>query len=123
MMIARPFGAGLGLIPDWQFSSDPNINISINPHVKIPADWPMGQRTVQPIGVMSQRTYDDPIAATDGLTQMNGLGITMARWAAPPSGLGAVFESWAWQNRKWIVLGGIGLIGVGLLSGLGAILR
>lgn len=125
MMIARPFGAGLGLIPDWQFSSDPNINILINPHVKVPSDWPMGQRTVQPIGVLSQRTYGDPLAATDGLTQMNGLGITMANWHTPRADLGALglFDSWAWTHRKWLVIGGLGLIGLGLLSSVGAILR
>jgi hypothetical protein len=106
MMFAMP--VGLGLIPDWQFSPDPAINIAINPHVKIPSDWPMGQRTVQPIG-------------------LQGLGITMASWQQPRADLGAVniglFDGWAWRNRKWLVLGGVGLLGLAALSGVGALLR
>jgi len=37
----------LGLIPDWQFSTDPAINPKINPHVQYPAG--MYQTTPQPV--------------------------------------------------------------------------
>ena len=123
MLFTRP--TGLGLVPAWQFSSDPKINILINPHVKIPPNWPMGQQTVQPVGYVSHLTHGDPLAVTDGLTQMNGLGITRASWQQPRADLGAldIFDSWAWRNRKWLVLGGLGLVGLGVLSGVGAILR
>ncbi len=117
MMFAMP--AGLGLIPDWQFSTDPRINISINPHVQIPTDWPMGQRTVQPIGYVSQRTHGDPLAAT------NGLGIPMAFWQQPRADLRGLelFDSWAWRNRKPLVIVGIGLLGLAAFAGVGALLR
>lgn len=37
--------------------------------------------------------------------------------------LAGVFDSWAWTNRKWLVIGGVGLIGAALLAGAGALLR
>lgn len=119
MMFAMP--AGLGFIPDWQFSSDPQVNIAINPHVQIPAEWSQGQRTIQPIGLVAANACGDPLAPTDGLTQMNGLGITMASWQQRRADLGAfdtgIFDSWAFRNRKWLVLGGLGLLGLAALSG------
>src|SRR4030095_14273669 len=46
MMLAR---SGFGLIPDYQYSSDPAVNFTkINPHVVFPEGW--DQRTVQPQG-------------------------------------------------------------------------
>lgn len=114
MMFAMP--AGLGMIPDWQFSSDPRINIKINPHLPIPAPWAAGQRTIQPVGYVSNRVQGDPLA---------GLGITQARWAEPRVGLGAleIFDSWAWKNRKPIAIAGVALLGLAALSGVGVLLR
>lgn len=97
MMITR----GLGLIPDWQFSSDPAVNPKINPHVVYPDG--VTQTTVQPIG---QFWNPAPVNLQPQL-----------------SGLGNVFDSWAWNNRKLLVLGGVGLLGVGLLTALGVILK
>ena len=76
---------------------------------------------------------------------LDGLGITRARWSAPPSGLGItraswlqpahfsqqtqlqgveeLFDSWWWRNRKWLVLGGAGLLGLGVLGLAGALLK
>lgn len=76
---------------------------------------------------------------------LDGLGITRARWAAPPSGLGLtrarwttgphlarneqlqgitdLFDSWWWRNRKWLVLGGVGLLGLGILGLAGTLLK
>lgn len=124
MMFTR--AQGLGFIPDWYFSGDPAINIAINPHVKIPSSWPMGQRTVQPIGYMTAGASGDPLAATDGLTPMNGLGITMASWQQRRADLGMptdVFDSWPWRHRKLLVLTGLGLLGLAALSTVGAVLR
>jgi len=93
MMLARQ---GLGMIPSFQFSTDPRVNPGINPFVKFPEGWT--QSTVQPVG----------------------------RAMAPPAsleGLASIFDSWAWQNRKWLVLGGAGLLGLALLAGAGAVLR
>jgi hypothetical protein len=132
MMFAMP--AGLGLIPDWQFSNDPRINININPHVKIPSEWPYGQRTVQPLNYFVQGASGDPLAVTNGLTvtpdaqpmvagaRITGLGITRARWMPAPHGLG-MFDSWAFRNRKWLVVGGIGLVGLAALAGASVLLR
>lgn len=91
MMLARQ---GLGLIPDWQFSSDPAINPKINPHVSFPAG--VTQTTVQPIGPF---------------------------WQPAPPQLGGLFDSWAWTNRKPIVIGGVGLLALGLLFGASALLK
>src|SRR5262245_35534180 len=124
MMFAMP--VGLGIVPDWQLSTDPAVNILINPHVKIPADWPAGQRTIQPIGAIGANACGDPLAATNGLTQVNGLGITMASWQQRRADLGApfdLFDSWAWRNRKPIVIVGLGLVGLAALSALGSLLR
>lgn len=142
MMFASP---ALGMIPDYQFSTDPAVNININPHVKIPVEWPNGQRTIQPVGDFSAKTCGDPLARTDGLTPMNGLGcpnptvagarvtglgnlglgITIAHWQKPRADLGAIeiFDSWAWRNRKPLVIVGVGLLGLAALAGVGAILR
>ncbi len=38
----------LGMIPSWQFSADPGVNIKLNPHVQFPPGWTQG--TVQPVG-------------------------------------------------------------------------
>lgn len=137
----------LGLIPDWQFSDNPAININLNPHVQIPDNFPHGQRTVQPIGWFAENASGDPLAPTGGLTvtpdaslglgcgfhrpsavagaRVAGLGITMAHWAEPRADLKGIeiFDSWAWKNRKWLVIGGVGLVGLAALAGLGAILR
>lgn len=138
----------LGVIPDWYFSGDPAINIAINPHYQIPPEWPNGQRTIQPIGVAPQRIQGDPLARSNGLTPwaippnqaisnaqqnvagarvtgVDGLGITMANWLPPRAGLRGVdvFDSWAFRNRKWLVIGGVGLVGLAVLGAAGAILR
>ncbi len=61
---------------------------------------------------------------------LDGLGFTRARWGEPPhlsthAQLGAMelFESPLWRNRKWLVLGGIGLLGLAGLAIAGAVLR
>lgn len=147
----------LGIIPDWQFSSDPNVNIAINPYCKIPPEWPNGQRTIQPIGIAPQRLQGDPLACSNGLTPwviqanpaippaqaiagaqrnvagarvavtggVEGLGITMANWMQPRADLRGIdmFDSWIWRNRKWLVLGGLGLLGLAALGTVGGILR
>lgn len=91
MMLARQ---GLGLIPSWQFSSDPAVNPKINPHVVYPAG--VTQTTVQPIG---------------------------AFWQPAGPNLGGMFDSWAWTHRKGLVLGGIGLLGLAALGLFGSVLR
>jgi hypothetical protein len=101
MILARG-GSNLGMIPSWQFSQDPAVNMHLNPHVKYPEGW--SQMTAQPVGPY----YAPPRIAQPTLT---GLGFTNP------------FDSWAWTNRKWIVLGGIGLVGAALLAGAGLILK
>ncbi len=36
------------MIPSWQFSTDPGVNIKLNPHVTYPTGWT--QQTIQPVG-------------------------------------------------------------------------
>lgn len=80
---------GFGLIPSWQYSADPGVNIKLNPNVKFPPGW--NQMTVQPAPM-----------------QLSGM---------------EVFDSWAWLNRKWLVLGGVGLLGAAGIVGAVALLR
>jgi hypothetical protein len=47
-MMLMKFNGGLGMIPSWQFSMDPNVNPKINPHVTYPDG--IYQTTPQPIG-------------------------------------------------------------------------
>ncbi len=91
MLLARE---GLGLIPAWQFSSDPAVNPKINPHVQFPEGWT--QTTVQPTG---------------------------AFWQPPTVNLGGVFDSWAFTHRKWLVIGGLLLALTGAAVGAGKILK
>jgi hypothetical protein len=86
----------LGLIPDWQFSMDPAINPKINPFVQYPPG--VYQSTIQPIGPYFQ-------------TQ------------PPASGMNGIFDSWAWTNRKWLALGTVALIGLGVATGLTSVLK
>ena len=85
------------MIPSWQFSADPGVNIKLNDHVQFPPGW--NQRTVQPVGP----------------------AYVSARVAKPQ--LAGVFDSWAFQNRKWIILGGIGLIAAAGLGLTAAVLK
>lgn len=85
---------GLGLIPDWQFSADPAINPKLNMHVVFPDG--VTQTTVQPIGPF---------------------------WQPAPAQLGGMFDSWAWTNRKPLVIGGVGLLGLALFFGASALLK
>ncbi len=57
-MFGRPSGLALGIIPDWQYATDPRVNININPHVTFPAGW--NQRTIQPPGLVSMRELQGP---------------------------------------------------------------
>jgi hypothetical protein len=96
-MSRQQFGmpSGLGIIPEWLYSDDPNVNIRINPHVKMPAAWTHGQRTVQPVGLVPVKTLE-------------GLGF---------------FDTWWWNNRKAIALGTIGVLGLGFLVVIGKLLK
>lgn len=101
----------LALIPSWQFSGDPAVNININPHLQMPAG--MTQTTVQPIA-------GSIVASGDAQ-----LGTPMARYlpkAVGVPGLGFFNTVW-WQQRKWLALGLVGLLGVGGLLVAGKVLR
>lgn len=89
--------ANLGLIPSWQFDQNPNTNPLLNPHMQYPEG--MYQTTMQPTGPY----YSGPM--------LSGLGIDNP------------FDTWWWKNRKWIVLGTVGALAIGLVGGLAAILK
>ncbi len=103
----------LGLIPQWQFSQNPAVNWNLNPNMAFPVG--MNQLTVQPI--------NNVVASGD--SNLQGLGITMAEWAQPGVGVKglAIFESGWWQNRKWIVLGVLGVLGIGAAAVATKVLR
>lgn len=92
----------LALIPSWQFSEDPAVNINLNPHLTFPPG--MNQLTVQPINNV----------VPSGDANLQGLGITMASYeqrGVGVKGLG-VFDTWWWNNRKWIAFGALGVLGL-----------
>lgn len=78
---------GLGLIPAWQFDMTA-ANPKINPHVQFPEG--VTQSTIQPLGPY----YGN----NDGL---HGLGL---------------FDSWAWNNRKLLVGGGLAVAALGVAA-------
>jgi hypothetical protein len=98
---------GLNMIPDWQLSLDPAVNPKINQFVKYPAG--VYQTTPQSWGPY----YGDPKSVGVAGPQVKLLGL----------GFSNPFDSWGWRNRKWIALGGVGVVGLGILAGLTAILK
>lgn len=99
------------MIPDWQFSLDPNVNPKINPFVQYPAG--IYQTTPQSWGPY----YGDPVGVQPGVA---GPRIKLM---GPAFGLTNPFDSWWWTNRKWVALGGVGVVGLGLLAAATAILK
>lgn len=98
---------GLGLIPEWQFSSDAVVNPHINPHVQYPEG--MTQQTIQPIGTHWGQGLGCPPGV--GCVPLRGLGIDNP------------FDSWWWTNRKPLVIGSVAVVGLALLAGLAAALK
>lgn len=37
--------------------------------------------------------------------------------------LSGMFDSWTWQNKKWLILGGAALLGLAVVGGVSAILK
>lgn len=131
MLTANFSGAGLGFIPNWQFSADPSVNPFLNPHVKMPEGWTQAY-TAQPVGAM-MTPVNIPIpspllgARTTGFAGP-ALGYVMIDRAASASataaqGALAGVGTWAWDHRKGLALGAVALVGLGLLGGLSAILK
>ncbi len=132
MMLAKQ----MGMIPSWSFSADPGVNIHINPHIQFPEGW--NQRTVQPVGPY----YAPPKPQLTGFGRAAAGGSCCDNCTCPGCcplpgrsafsiigqrqglrGLGIIFDSWAWDNRKWLVIGGAALLGLAALGGVSAILR
>lgn len=130
----------LGLIPDWQFSADPAVNPMANPHVSMPAGM-YQSGTVQPVygpnntfalaGTRIDRS--PPLCWKSDMSGLGpcrggGLGYVMIderpswdKGTAWSQSLGFV-ESWAWRNRKGIVLGALGIAALSAV-GLASMLR
>lgn len=108
--------ANLGLIPNWQFNADPSINPFLNPHVSMPDGWTQAY-TVQPYGA-SMTPISVPIPSP-----LYGAGLGYQMIDRARSNLGDGIASWAWDHRKGLALGVVGLVGLSLLGGLSAILK
>jgi len=80
----------LGLIPSWQFSTDPAVNPKINPHVTFPPG--VYQTTPQPF----LPYYQGPESAAEP----NQLGRLGARY---------IYDR---RRRRWMALAGLGLVGL-----------
>lgn len=95
-------------------------------------------------GAASHPTFEAPIPRVQ--PGAPGLGLTRARWSAPPSGLGLTRARWSsqphlsttdaqlagaldffdsplWKYRKAFILGGAGLLAIGALGLIGALLK
>ena len=86
----------LGFIPAWQFNMDPAMNPQVT-DMQFPEG--MTQSTTQPTG-----------------PYLGGMG-------DPIDTVNAVFDSWWWRNRKWIVVGTIAALGLGVVGGISSILK
>ncbi len=115
------------MIPDWQFSLDPNVNPKINPFVKYPDG--VYQTTPQSWGPYYGDPVSSPGVAGPRAVQLSTRSLVAANNAQQSvlrlNGVGFTnpFDSWWWTNRKWVALGGVGVVGLGLLAGLTAILK
>jgi hypothetical protein len=63
--------------------------------------------------------------AGPGPETLGGLGFVPSWQLEGPvtDTVNAFFASWWWQHRKWVVLGGAALLGLGLLTTATAVLR
>jgi len=98
----------LGLIPDYQFSTDPAVNPHINPHVTYPEG--MYQTTTQPIGPYYNPPPPPPCPSCVA-PGVKGLGIDNP------------FDSWWWENRQWLALGALAVVGIGAIALIGVVLK
>ena len=108
------------MIPNWHFSSDPSINPWLNHHVSMPEGWTQAY-TVQPTGA-SMAPIAVPIPSpllVPGCPSCGVGGFGYAMIDEQPSQLG----NWAWDHRKGLALGVVGVVGVAVLAGLAAILK
>lgn len=97
---------GLGLIPSWQWQETNPPNIGLNPHLTYPDGH--AQADAQPYA--TSRFWN----GADGGTYVAPVNFKGLRG----SGLGLFdfFDSWAWNNRKFLVLGGGALAVLGVAS-------
>ncbi len=116
------------MIPSWQFSQDPGVNIKLNPHVQFPPGWT--QSTPQPVGpyYASPRTMQANLGAScvcdSGREYCCDSGGKLKRFLRPFAGgslrdAAPQAESWLHRNRKALIIGGLSLItaaGVGVTA-------
>lgn len=105
--------AQLGMVPSWQYSADPGVNIKLNDHVSFPPGWTQG--TIQPVGAYYT-------TARIAQPQLNGIGSRVKRFfglgcgSCGPTSLAGLGESWAYENRKALLISGVGLMTAALLG-------
>jgi len=114
--------AQLGMIPSWQYSQDPGVNIKLNPDVVFPEGWT--QRTVQPVGAYNTARIAMPDLGRSGTDCVCDSGrewcctsntiTSRFKRAFGMRGLGA--ESWAYENRRGLLIGGISLMAAAALG-------
>lgn len=110
----------LGMIPSWQFSADPGVNIKLNPNVQFPQGW--NQRTVQPVGpayaVNLGRAATDCVCDSGSEWCCSYQQRMTSRYARRRFGFRGPGD-FLFEHRKALVLGGLGLIaaaGLGLTA-------
>ncbi len=127
----------LGMIPAWQFSQDPAVNPKINPFVQFPDG--VYQTTMQPLGPFFNPPPFPPGSAAPalgaaGCDPWDGC----YPWPASPAprlmrprspyalrglGIDNPFDSWWWQNRQWLALDALCVVGVLMVGTVAAVLR
>lgn len=96
----------LGLVPAWQFSPNPDVNPLLNRFASIPAGWQSQSSPAQVAGIPTAGMTVTPVAPG----AINNLGLP-------------VFDSFFWQHRKKIVVGGLAVLGLAGLAIVTAVLR
>jgi hypothetical protein len=139
-MILQKHNPGMGMIPSWQLATDPGINIKLNPHVSFPPG--MTQMSTQPLDMeppimeaglgammsMGQRPSNARGCCDGGVEPDACCGAIAARRFARfhSPGMHGVLDfvdNPLFRYRKWIVLGGVALVGLAILGGAGALLK
>lgn len=115
----------LGMIPSWQYDTTWKQNPKYNNHVVFPEGW--NQLTPQPVGPY----YAPPEGL--GRARSNCCDSCTCTHGGDPCcqsvnrhmlrGPLDLFESPLWTHRKWLIVGGVALLGLAVLGGATAILR
>lgn len=112
--MARP---NLGIVPAWQFSPDPRVNPLLNPYANIPAGWASQSNPVQVAGIPTAgMTVTRAVAPVPSAQPQLGYQMVETLGIAP-------FDSFWWQHRKKLIIGGLAVLGLAGVALVSSVLR